>query len=242
MVARGDLGVETPFDEVPLVQKRIIALCNRVGKPVITATQMLESMISNPRPTRAETTDVANAILDGTDAVMLSGETAAGEFPVEAVRTMARIAVTAETALYKMTDYRKRIEKTTDVTEAIARATAEIAEQINAAAILCATAYGGTARAVAQYRPDVPILGVTTSEKTFRQLALTWGVKPALIHQVGDTDSLLQLTCDIAEKTKFVKTGDTVVLTAGVPVNSPGTTNLIEVHKIGQSLFPKPAR
>jgi len=240
MVARGDLGVETPFDEVPLVQKSIIRQCNRAGKPVITATQMLESMLQNPRPTRAETTDVANAILDGTDAVMLSGETAAGLFPVEAVRTMARIALTSEGALYKMTNYRERLKPTTNVTEAIARATADIAEQINATAILCATANGGTARAVAQFRPDVPILGVTTSEKTYRQLALTWGVVPALIDQVEDTDSMLRLTCEVAEKRKLVKTGDTVVLTAGVPVNSPGTTNLIEVHKIGQSHFPKP--
>ena len=242
MVARGDLGVETPYDEVPIVQKQIIRACNRAGKPVITATQMLESMIRNPRPTRAETTDVANAILDGTDAVMLSGETAAGLFPVEAVRTMAKIAVTAETELYKMTNYRERLTLTTNVTEAIARATADIAEQINAAAILCATANGGTARAVAQFRPDVPILGVTTSEKNLSAARVVVGASfPALIAQVEDTDSLLNLTCAAAEKIKLVKPGDTVVLTAGVPVNSPGTTNLIEVHKIGQSHFPKPA-
>ncbi len=241
MVARGDLGVETPYDEVPLVQKQIIRACNRAGKPVITATQMLESMIQNPRPTRAETTDVANAILDGTDAVMLSGETAAGQFPVESVRTMAKIALTSEAALYKMTDYRERLHEIADVTQAIARATADIAQQIHATAILCATAHGGTARAVAQYRPDVPILGVTTSEKTYRQLALTWGVKPALIGQVEDTDSLLRQTCEVAAKYKLVKDGDIVVLTAGVPVNSPGTTNLIEVHRIGQSHFPKPS-
>src|SRR5262249_40412979 len=150
--------------------------CNRAGKPVITATQMLESMMQSPRPTRAEAADVANAILDGTDAVMLSGETAAGQFPVEAVRTMARIAVRAEAAFFRESGFARRLAPPTTVTEAVARATAEMAEQLDARAILCATTSGGTARLVAQYRPDVPILGATTSRATYHQLALTWGV------------------------------------------------------------------
>ncbi len=234
MVARGDLGVEMPFDRVPLVQKEIIRLCNRAGKPVITATQMLESMISNPRPTRAEATDVANAILDGTDAVMLSGETAAGEFPVEAVKTMAKIAVSTERALDKDEDYERRLRAQPDVTEAVAHAAVTLAEQIKAKAILCATTTGGTARSVAQYRPKTLLLGVTNNPITYRRLALTWGVTPALISEVGNTDEMLNATIDIAVKMKFVKQGDIVVLTAGVPVNNPGTTNLIKVHHIGE--------
>jgi pyruvate kinase len=232
MVARGDMGVEMDFDEVPLVQKRIIRQCNRAGKPVITATQMLESMISCPRPTRAEATDVANAILDGTDAVMLSGETAVGQYPVQTVRTMAQIARKAEGALYQLHDYALRLAPPANVTQAVARATAEIAEQIDAAAILCATTSGSTARRVAQYRPDVPILGVTTSRETYYQLALTWGVTPLLIEPVSDTDTLIANTVLAAQAGKLVREGDLVVLTAGVPVNNPGTTNLIKVHTI----------
>ncbi len=238
MVARGDLGVEMPFDEVPIVQKRIILACNRVGKPVITATQMLESMIQNPRPTRAEATDVANAILDGTDAVMLSGETAAGQFPVEAVQTMARIALKAEAALFAGMDFERRLPAPVGVTEAVARASAEIACELKVRAILCATTSGGTARKVAQHRPKVPIIGVTTEEKTYRQLALTWGVQPLLVESVLDTDTMLQVTVDAAHRARLVKNGDMVVLTAGVPVNNPGTTNLIKLHTIGQAFNP----
>ncbi len=238
MVARGDLGVEMPFDEVPIVQKTIIKACNRAGKPVITATQMLESMIQNPRPTRAEATDVANAILDGTDAVMLSGETAAGQFPVEAVKTMARIALRAEAAFFKETDFARRLAPPADVTGAVARATAEMAQQLHATAILCATTTGGSARKVAQFRPNVPILGVTTSRATFHQLALTWGVTPYLMGPVSDTDAMMLTTMQAAQQVKMVKPGDRVILTAGVPVNNPGTTNLIKVHTIGQPLDP----
>lgn len=234
MVARGDMGVEMPFDEVPLVQKRIIRHCNRAGKPVITATQMLESMIACPRPTRAEATDVANAILDGTDAVMLSGETAVGQYPVVTVRTMARIAQKAETALYREENFVQRLAPPSNVTEAVAKATADIAEQIDAAAILCATTSGSTARKVAQYRPDVPILGVTTNRATYFQLALTWGVTPCFIGPVTDTDTMIQNSIAAAQESRFVREGDRVVLTAGVPVNNPGTTNLIKVHVIGQ--------
>ena len=232
MVARGDLGVEMSFDEVPLVQKRIIRLCNQRGKPVITATQMLESMLSCPRPTRAEAADVANAILDGTDAVMLSGETAAGDYPVEAVQTMARIAARADAALHKACDYGSRLSSPANVTDAVARATTEIARQVGAAAIVCATRGGGTARAVAQNRPNTPILGVTTEIATYRRLALTWGVTPALIAPVDDTDALLEATVAAAVKSKAAKPNDLIVLTSGVPVNSAGTTNLIKVHKV----------
>jgi len=240
MVARGDLGVEMPFDEVPIVQKRIIARCNRAGKPVITATQMLESMIQNPRPTRAEATDVANAILDGTDAVMLSGETAVGQYPVEAARTMARIALRAEQALFQRAEYDQRLDPPNNVTEVVARAAAGIACELDAAAILCATTSGGTARMVAKYRPNVRIVGVTTHEASFRQLALIWGVAPALIGPVTDTDTMMQATIEAAQRKRFVKPGDRVVLTAGVPVNNPGTTNLIKVHTVGQPLSPPP--
>ncbi len=232
MVARGDLGVEMPFDEVPLTQKKIIKLCNQRGKPVITATQMLESMLSCPRPTRAEAADVANAILDGTDAVMLSGETAAGEYPVEAVQTMAKIAERADAALHKACDYGSRLHPPANVTEAVARATAEIARQVGAVAIVCATRHGGTARAVAQNRPTARILGVTTEIATYRRLALTWGVTPALIASVDNTDDLLEAAVAAAQKAKIAKPGDLLALTSGVPVNSPGTTNLIKVHKV----------
>ncbi|HZO91208.1 MAG TPA: pyruvate kinase [Chthonomonadaceae bacterium] len=241
MVARGDLGVEMPFDEVPLVQKRLIGKCNRAGKPVITATQMLESMIQNSRPTRAEATDVANAILDGTDAVMLSGETAVGQFPVEAVRTMARIAHRAEEALFHKAEYDRLLQPANNVTEVVARASGQIACDLDARAILCATTSGGTARMVAKYRPNVPILGVTTTETTYRQLALIWGVDPVLIGPVADTDTMLLATIEAAQRQCFVRAGDRVILTAGVPVNNPGTTNLIKVHTVGQPLDPKPA-
>jgi pyruvate kinase len=239
MVARGDLGVEMPFDEVPLVQKRIIRACNCAGKPVITATQMLESMISSPRPTRAEATDVANAIFDGTDAVMLSGETAVGSYPLEAVRTMARIAQKTETAYLKAHGYNDTLPLDTDVTSAVARATAEIAAQVGARAILCATTSGNTARKVARHRPRVPILGATTSLTACYQLALSWGVVPYYIGPVRDTDSMMQTTIEAAERVRLAHTGDRVVLTAGVPVNNSGTTNLIKVHTVGTPLSPE---
>jgi pyruvate kinase len=233
MVARGDLGVETPFDEVPIVQKHIIRLCNRAGKPVITATQMLESMMQNPRPTRAEAADVANAILDGTDAVMLSGETAAGLFPVEAVRTMSRIALRAEAAFYKVLDFERRLAPPNDTTQSVARATANIACELNATAILCATTSGATARAVAQYRPRIPIVAVTADQATYHRLALTWGVTPLFVDSVSNTDALMESTIAAALRAKMIKHGDTVVLTTGVPVNQAGTTNLIKVHTVG---------
>jgi len=233
MVARGDLGVETPFDEVPIVQKRLIRLCNRAGKPVITATQMLESMMQNPRPTRAEAADVANAILDGSDAVMLSGETAAGQFPIEATRTMSRIAVRTESVFDSDGDYVKRLAPPSDATHAVARATANIACEINAAAILCATSSGKTARAVAQYRPRMRIVAVTSEKAVYHQLALTWGVVPVLSDAISNTDGLFEATINAAVRSRQVKEGDMVVISAGVPVNVAGNTNLIKVHKIG---------
>ena len=238
MVARGDLGVEMPFDEVPIVQKYIIRRSNRAGKPVITATQMLESMMQNSRPTRAEATDVANAILDGTDAVMLSGETAAGQYPIEAVQTLVKIALRAEDAFFKEQTFGSRLSPPSTVTEVVARATAGMADALNATAILCATTSGGTARMVARYRPHVPILGATTHKDTYHQLALTWGVIPHFIGPVRDTDSMMLSTIEAAQKVKLVKDGDRVVLTAGVPVNNPGTTNLIKVHTVGKDLDP----
>ena len=233
MVARGDLGVEMPFDEVPIVQKKIILACNLAGKPVITATQMLESMIACPRPTRAEATDVANAILDGTDAVMLSGETASGQYPEIAVKTMAQIAARAEAALLAGTANRDRLGVARDVTTAVARATAEIALEIGARAILCATSSGSTARRVSQYRPSLPIIGVTTELSTYRFLALVWGIIPVLVNEVHDTEAMMDTTINAAISTNIVKHGDQVVLTAGVPVNRPGHTNLLKVHVIG---------
>ncbi len=238
MVARGDLGVETPYDQVPIVQKHLIRLCNRAGKPVITATQMLESMMQNPRPTRAEAADVANAILDGSDAVMLSGETAAGLFPLEAARTMSRIARTTEIEFYKDRDYVNRLAPPNDTTQSVARATANMACAINAKAILCATSSGRTPRAVAQYRPRIPIFGVTADHATYRRLALTWGVKPLMIGEVSDTDDMIAATVQGAVLAKAIKVGDTVVITAGVPVNRSGTTNLIKVHTVGQPFHP----
>ena len=238
MVARGDLGVEMPLYEVPIIQKQIIRACNRAGKPVITATQMLESMIENPRPTRAEATDVANAILDGTDAVMLSGETAVGRFPIDTVQIMAKIALEAEAAFFKEAVYAQRLGPPRDVTSSMARATAAIASELNARAILCATTSGSTALRVAQYRPRVPILGATTDPDTYHRLALSWGILPCLIPPVTDTDTMMQTTIEAAQRIKLVKVNDRVILTAGVPVNNPGTTNLIKVHTVGQPLDP----
>lgn len=239
MVARGDLGVEIPIDEVPIVQKRLIRLCNRAGKPVITATQMLESMIHNSRPTRAEVTDVANAILDGSDAVMLSGETAAGEFPLQAVRMMAKVAARADGCLpdrelFASAGSATGSRSANDVTNAVAQAAVEIAGCIRAKAIVCATTSGGTARHVAKYRPDAAVIAATPVDETCRRLAVTWGVQPILIGDVRDTDQMLDESISAVLARKLVKPGDRLVLTAGVPVGSVGSTNLIKVHVAGQ--------
>jgi len=238
MIARGDLGVEMPIDEVPLIQKEIITRCNRAGKPVITATQMLESMISAPHPTRAEATDVANSILDGTDAVMLSGETAVGAYPVEAVNMMHRIAVQTERALKEgvVVLPSQLVAGSLSITEAVAEAVCHIAYDINARAIICATTSGSTARLVSKYRPKTPIVAFTPLESTYRQLALSWGVQPRLIPQVHTMEEMLQTAVNTAVEMGLAGDGDKVVITAGVPIGVPGNTNLIKVHTIGQPI------
>ncbi|MEK4700740.1 pyruvate kinase [Solibacillus sp. FSL R7-0668] len=237
MVARGDLGVEIPAEEVPLVQKSLIKKCNQVGKPVITATQMLDSMQRNPRPTRAEASDVANAIMDGTDAIMLSGETAAGLYPVESVSTMNKIAERTENAL----DYRQIVstrsrEREANMTEAISQAVAFTSINLGVAAVLAPTESGNTAKMIAKYRPGVSIIAVTSQQSTAQKLTLVWGVKPILTHRVTTTDEILELSVDEALKHEFVSHGDVVIITAGVPVGEAGTTNLMKVHIIGDLL------
>lgn len=237
MVARGDLGVEMPLEQVPVVQKEIIRKCNDAGKPVITATQMLESMTNNRRPTRAEVTDVANAIFDGTDAVMLSGETAVGLFPIDTVTMMSKIACAAESALdYKTLLQERSATATKTVTEAIAMATVDIAQDLGAAAIVTPTSSGATARAVSKFRPKAPIIAAAMFPNTYRQLALSWGVYPVLVVPSRNTDDMIDQAVEAATHAGVVREGDTVVLTAGIPAGVPGRTNLIKVHTIGQSV------
>ncbi len=237
MVARGDLGVEIPAEDVPLVQKSLIRKCNKVGKPVITATQMLDSMQRNPRPTRAEASDVANAIMDGTDAIMLSGETAAGLYPVESVRTMDKIAIRTEDALdYKAIVSARSREREANMTEAISQAVAHTSINLGVKAVLAPTESGNTAKMIAKYRPGVPIIAVTGSVNTAHMLTLVWGVNPIVTARVQTTDEILELSVDAALKSKFVDYGDVVVITAGVPVGEAGTTNLMKVHVIGDLL------
>ncbi|MBE3581476.1 MAG: pyruvate kinase [Thermoanaerobacteraceae bacterium] len=238
MVARGDLGVEIPVEEVPLVQKMIIRKCNEAGKPVITATQMLESMITNPRPTRAETTDVANAILDGTDAIMLSGETAVGRYPVEAVATMARIARRAERSLpYEEILKRKGLADERTATDAISHASCTIALELGARAIITPTASGATARRVAKYRPPAPILATSADERVLNQLCLVWGVEPLLVERARGTDEMVQAAVNAAVASGQVREGDLVVITAGVPAFIPGRTNLLKIHIVGEAWY-----
>jgi pyruvate kinase len=233
MVARGDLAVETSIEEVPVVQKRIIALCNRLGRPVITATQMLESMVEHRRPTRAEAADVANAVFDGSDALMLSGETAIGAYPVEAVATMAAIAEHAESALpYEQVLAARLSEHTGDTSEAIAVAAVEAAQTIGAAAIVAATESGSTARRVSRLRPRQPIVAVTHVERTWRQLTLVWGVQPVLVERVTDLDLLVTQGVRAARALGLAGPGDRVVVTAGVPIGQPGTTNFLKVVSV----------
>lgn len=235
MVARGDLGVEIPAEEVPLVQKDLIKKCNAVAKPVITATQMLDSMQRNPRPTRAEASDVANAIFDGTDAIMLSGETAAGDYPVESVQTMNNIARRTEQALnYEAMLRKKTKEAKTTITSAIGQSVAHTASNLSAAAILSATESGYTARIVSKYRPKSPIVAVTSNERVIRKLNLVWGVNPILGKEATSTDEMLESTIETAVTTGAIKQGDLVVITAGVPVGETGTTNIMKVHVIGE--------
>lgn len=237
MIARGDLGVEIPTEEVPVVQKKIIRKCIESGKPVITATQMLDSMIRNPRPTRAEASDVANAIYDGTDAIMLSGETAVGKYPVEALLTMSRIAERVENSIdYKSAFKNKIVGKEVTVTNSISHATCVIAHDLGASAIVTATKSGYTARMVSKYRPASPIIATTTSERTYRELALIWGVLPYISPQMDNTDEMIQKSVQIATETEIVKSGDVIVITGGIPVGISGTTNLVKVHVVGNIL------
>ena len=241
MVARGDLGVEVPIDEVPVIQKMLIHKANRAGKPVITATQMLDSMIRNPRPTRAEVTDVANAIFDGTDAVMLSGETAVGLYPFDTVRMMAKIASHTEASLdfAKILDEKMHLDTGQSITGAIGQATCDIAQDLDCTAILTASATGRTARVVSRFRPRAPIICATNRQETYNRLALVWGVHPVMVEIAGDSDSMMQACIDAAEQTGIVKTDDVVVLTGGVPVGRPGSTNFLKIHRIGQPLRPE---
>jgi pyruvate kinase len=237
MVARGDLGVETPAEEVPFHQKRIIFACNEAGKPVITATQMLQTMMQNPRPTRAEASDVANAILDGTDAVMLSGETAVGRYPVEAVETMAVIASNAEAHMPygRLLHGESQTRNSGTITEAISRAAVEIASEIEARAIITATMSGATARMVARHRPLVPIVAVTPNRATLVRLSLVWGVMPVQVSQFDTTDAMVQMMVQAVSEESMVARGDRVVLTAGIPFGSGGETNMLKVHEVGEN-------
>ncbi|MFQ6065767.1 MAG: pyruvate kinase [bacterium] len=233
MIARGDLGVEIPLQEVPLVQKEIIKKCNLMGKPVITATQMLESMIENPRPTRAEVTDIANAIFDGTDAIMLSEETALGKYPVESAMMMNKIALETENCLdYERILQERALSVKATVPDAISHATCEIAQDLKAAAIVTFTFSGSTARMVARYRPRVPIIARSPKETTVRKLALSWGVYPLQSSEIEDTDDMIYKAKKTALKTGLVRRGEKIVITAGIPFAIPGTTNLIKVETV----------
>ena len=236
MVARGDLGVEIPTEEMPIVQKEMIKKCNELGKPVITATQMLDSMIRNPRPTRAEVTDVANAIYDGTDAIMLSGETAAGKYPVEAVKVMAAIAKRIEETLDHDNTLRNKGLNSTNVTDAISYATCTTAKSLTASGIVTSTSSGHTARMVSKFRPNTPIIAATPNERTSRQLSLSWGVYTVLCEQAGNTDDLIENSIYASKREGFIHEGELVVITAGVPTGVSGTTNLIKVHVISEEI------
>ncbi|MFD2046303.1 pyruvate kinase [Ornithinibacillus salinisoli] len=234
MVARGDLGVEIPAEDVPLVQKMLIKKCNTVGKPVITATQMLDSMQRNPRPTRAEASDVANAIFDGTDAIMLSGETAAGNYPVESVKTMRNIAIKTETGLDHDSILKLR-SKSVDmtITDAISQSVTHTAMNLSVDAIITPTESGHTARMISKYRPQAPIVAVTFSERVNRQLSLVWGVHAVLGAKATTTDEMLDIAVETGIRANLFRRGSRVIITAGVPVGESGTTNLMKVHVIG---------
>ena len=237
MVARGDLGVEIPLEEIPILQKKIIQKVYEAGKQAITATQMLDSMIKNPRPTRAESTDVANAIYDGTSAIMLSGETAAGKYPIQAVKTMAKIALATERDINYIEQFRKRdITERPDVTSAISHATCTTAHDLGAKAILTVSKTGQTARMISKYRPECPIICGTTEPKVRRQMNLSWGVTPIVVEEKDNTDELFEHVVHVAESLGYVSSGDLTVITAGVPLGVSGTTNLLKVHLVGNVL------
>jgi pyruvate kinase len=240
MVARGDLGVEILAEEVPLVQKELIKKCKQAGKPVITATQMLDSMIRNPRPTRAEVSDVATAIFEGSDSIMLSGETAAGSYPVESVKTMNNIAVMIENSL----DYDEILRDTYNVpgnaiTNSISLATCRTCLDLKATAIITATSTGYTAAAVSRFRPIAPIIAATESEIVMRQMSLYWGVYPIQIDKMNSTDEIVESSVSKALKNGYINNGDLVVITAGVPVGITGSTNLLKVHIVSELLYKK---
>ncbi len=235
MVARGDLGIEIPTEQVPVVQKMIIEKCRSAGKPVITATQMLDSMIENPRPTRAESSDVANAVLDGTDAVMLSGETAAGKYPMEAVNVMARICRSIEDnrdQMYNSLGYRKPEWKEKQIIESLAYSCVTIAENVDAKSISTITHSGNTARRIAKFRPKVPIIAFTESKKVRRQLNLVWGVYSVMLDELFDTDLSVKMMEDYLRDNGLVKKGDRVIVATGMPIAKRGRTNMIKVSTI----------
>ena len=232
MVARGDLGVEVPAEDVPLIQKEIIAKCNAAGKIVVTATQMLESMQKNPRPTRAEVSDVANAIFDGTDAIMLSGESAAGQYPLEAVETMARIARRTEQALdHQEIIARAMASSERNVASAMGLAVADTVEDLAAQAVIACTQSGATARAISKYRPSAPVIAATSCEKTATSLALYWGVQPVVVAETTNTDELLATAATVAEEVAGLEAGEIAVITAGLPAGE-GNTNLMKIHEV----------
>jgi pyruvate kinase len=236
MVARGDLGIEVPSETVPLIQKKIIDACRQAGKPVITATQMLDSMINNPRATRAENSDVANAVLDGTDAVMLSGETAAGKYPFEAVKTMDKICRTVESradTLYNSLKFRKPEWKEKQIVESLCYSTVRLAEDVNAKAIATLTHSGTTARRIAKYRPRVPVFAFTESKDVRRQLNLVWGVHSIKLSQIFDTDESVQRIEEHLVSKGFVQQGDRVIIATGIPISERGRTNMVKVSTIG---------
>lgn len=238
MVARGDLGVEVPTEIIPLIQKDLIRKCNLAGKPVITATQMLDSMMRNPRPTRAEVTDIANAIIDGSSAIMLSGETAAGKYPLEAVQMMYSIAINTENSLdYKEILKLRSLKNEISTTNAISKATVNTASDLGAKAIITATSSGYTSKAISKFRPKAPIIAATTSEKVMRKMALEWGVYPVLAPLSKSTDEVIDLSIKATIDAGYADEGDLVVITAGIPVGLSGTTNMIKVHTIGKVLL-----
>ncbi|NCD32389.1 MAG: pyruvate kinase [Spartobacteria bacterium] len=237
MVARGDLGVELPFEQVPLIQKTIIRKANKACKPVITATQMLESMVSSPRPTRAEVTDVANAILDGTDAVMLSEESAMGQFPVRAVQAMARIAQDVEKQ-FPADHWLNRFDNENRYTieQSVSHAACDIAEHMDVAAIIAGTETGFTARQVSRHRPHAPIFAVTTDKRTYNQLSLAWGVTPLILPDYEQTDVMIRLSFEAGIKNNILKHGDQVVVVGGIPAKMAGCTNFLAVVEVGKTI------
>jgi pyruvate kinase len=238
MVARGDLGVEIPPEEVPFHQKRIIRLCNQAGKPVITATQMLLSMVDNPRPTRAEASDVYNAIIDGTDAVMLSNETANGHYPARAVETMVNIAAIAEQNILMPRDRQMRVKHGSgreEISDAVSQATVQVAETLGCRAIITATMSGYTTRQIAKERPRTPILCVTPNELTYRRMALVWGVIPIMVPMFETIDEMISVVVRAAHQSKLISHGDSLVIIAGVPFGTSGQTNFLKIHMAGES-------